>query len=69
VTGRAAVKQPEAADVLRTGDNVVINVGAREGTRGVVEWAGIDGSCGCKTVIVRTDFGEWWGRWSEVTRT
>jgi hypothetical protein len=52
----------------RVGDSVVIRAGARAGTRGTIVWSGIDGSCGCRSIVVRLEGGgEWWGKPYEVS--
>ncbi len=51
---------------MKVGDRVVILTGRRAGEAGVVTWSGIDGSCGCRSVVVRLAHREWWGKVSEV---
>ena len=48
------------------GTRVVVKGGRLSGSTGVVTWTGRDGSCGCWSVVVRTDRGEWYGKRSEV---
>ncbi len=48
------------------GDRVVIDAGRLQGHDGRVVYIGVDGSCGCWSVIVETDAGEWWGKVSET---
>jgi hypothetical protein len=50
------------------GERVLIIAGDRAGAYGTVTWSGVDGSCGCWSVVVRHDHGEWWGKSSEVRR-
>lgn len=64
---RPAIERRGWRPDLKVGDNVVILNGARAGAPGRVEWIGIDGSCGCYSVIVATEYGEWWGKRSEVS--
>ncbi len=51
---------------MKVGDWVVIAAGRRSGESGVITWLGIDGSCGCRSAIVRLRQGEWFGKQSEV---
>jgi hypothetical protein len=51
---------------VKVGDRVVIAAGRRTGELGIVTWSGIDGTCGCRSVIVRLRQGEWFGKQSEV---
>lgn len=51
---------------MKVGDRVVILAGRRAGETGVVTWTGVDGGCGCRSVVVRLASGEFFGKASEV---
>jgi ribosomal protein L24 len=56
------------SSVPRAGDRVEVLAGRLRGVTGTVTWVGVDGSCGCRSVFVATEAGEFFGKVSEVRR-